>query len=178
MMKIPWLRGRRAATDRPSAANGLVAPADRTLQYERGSRLYATDGRVGTLTQVVVDETAGEVTDLIVQVDNADSTVLLPPDLVERTVGSAVFVSVNRAQFAERTANATRVEPHDFAKANTKALRRNGLAAIERNPRRAVLTSDNGHVETLAAAGTRRRAIACKRPLAHRSPRANPPPAN
>ena len=157
-MKSSRLRLRRSTSSQPPVANdGSPSLGERRLHYERGSTIYATDGRVGVLTQVVVDEAAGEVTDLIVRIDNADADVLLPPDLVDRTVDSAIFLTINRAQFSERAADAARVNPSEFAKANPKTVSKNGLTALERNPSRAVITASPNHLDTLTASGSRGR---------------------
>jgi len=157
-MKSSRLRLRRSTSSQPPVANdGSPSLGERRLHYERGSTIYATDGRVGVLTQVVVGEAAGEVTDLIVRIDNADADVLLPPDLVDRTVDSAIFLTINRAQFSERAADAARVNPSEFTKANPKTVSKNGLTALERNPRRAVITASPNHLDTLAASGSRGR---------------------
>jgi hypothetical protein len=47
------------ATD-PEPAVAPVAP-HRDIRYERGSTVYALDGPVGTLKQIVIDEDAAEV---------------------------------------------------------------------------------------------------------------------
>ncbi|MBA3644153.1 MAG: hypothetical protein H0W59_08835 [Chloroflexia bacterium] len=82
---------------------------------------------------------------------------LLPPDLVDRTVDSAIFLTINRAQFSERAADAARVNPSEFTKANPKTVSKNGLTALERNPRRAVITASPNPLDTLAASGSRGR---------------------
>jgi len=130
----------------------LLLRRDRNVRYERGGTVYATDGRVGLLKQVVVDEAAGEVLELIVQVDGAEPrTVLLPPDLVDKTAGSAVFLTVNRVQFAERAATAALYEKKGFARADVKVLLKNGASAKDRNPRRAVILAGRDHLETPTA---------------------------
>ena len=122
---------------------------DRNVRYERGGAVYATDGRVGLLKQVVVDDTAGEVQELIMEVDGPEPrTVLLPPDLVDKTAGSAVFLTINRVQFAERAASAPVYEKKGFARADVKLLLKNGEAARDRNPRRAVIVAGRDHLET------------------------------
>lgn len=126
----------------------LLLRRDRNVRYERGGTVYATDGRVGVLKQVVVDEAAGAVSDLIVQVDDGARTVLLPPDLVDKTAGSAVFVSVNRVQFAERTAAAPTYDKRGFARVEAKTLLKNGAAERKNNPRRAVIQAGRDFVET------------------------------
>ena len=126
----------------------LLLRRDHNIRYERNGTVYATDGRVGVLKQVVVDEAAGEVTHLIVQVDGTDRTVVLPPDLVDKTAGNAVFVTVNRVQFAERAAAAPDFERKAFTKADPKVLVKNGADARERSPRRAVVDAGRDFVET------------------------------
>ena len=127
----------------------LLLRRDRNVRYERGGTVYATDGRVGVLKQVVVDEAAGEVQDLIIEVEGPEpGTVLLPPDLVDKTAGSAVFLTVNRVQFAERAATAPLYEKQAFARADVNALLKNGVDARARNPRRAVIVAGRDHLET------------------------------
>ena len=141
-------KSKEAQTPVPSIPPELVLRRDRNIRYERNGTVYATDGRVGVLRQIVVDEAAGEVADLVIQVEGMDRTVLLPPDLVDKTAGSAVFVTVNRVQFAERAAGAPDFDRKAFTKVDTKLLLKNGSGARERSPRRAVIDAGRDFVET------------------------------
>jgi hypothetical protein len=114
--------GTAAEAQAASIPAELLLRRDHNIRYERNGTVYATDGRVGVLKQVVVDETSNEVAELIIKVDGSDRVVLLPPDLVDKTAGSAVFVTVNRVQFAERAAAAPLFERKEFAKVDAKAL--------------------------------------------------------
>ena len=126
----------------------LLVRRDRSIRYERGGRVYATDGVVGTLKQVVVDETAGEVTALVVALSAAPRVVLVPPDLVEKTAGTAVFLSISAAQFNARAPHAPQYDKRRFTKANAKALLAKANAATRRDPRRAVARVGRHFVET------------------------------
>ena len=150
-VKAKGTQGKAGVVDETAAEipPELLLRRDRNVRYERGGTIYATDGRVGVLRQVVVDEAAGEVVELIVQVDGAEPrTVLLPPDLVDKTAGSAVFLTVNRVQFTERAATAVAYEKKGFARADVKVLLKNGAEAKDRNPRRAVIVAGRDHLET------------------------------
>ena len=130
----------------------LLLRRDRDIRYERGGKVYATDGLVGILKQVVVDEAAGEVVALVVAVGGAPGRrILLPPDLVDKTGGSAVFLTVNRARFAEGAAAAPPFEQRRFARANLKALRHRLAEGRTRRPGRLIVQLGKDYVETPAA---------------------------
>jgi sporulation protein YlmC with PRC-barrel domain len=123
---------------------------DRSLRFQRDATIYATDGRVGVLRQVVVDQDAGEVTELIVTVEATGQTVVLRADLVDKTGGDAVFLTVNRTQFAEQAGSAPAYQRRRFRKARFRALRKNGKRAEERNRLQAVAHVGRDFVETPA----------------------------
>jgi hypothetical protein len=137
----------------PTAAVGAAIPAelalrsDRTPRYERGGTVYATDGRVGALRYVVVDEAQGEVTALAVEVDKAGVTVLIPPQAVGKTGGSAIFLTGNRAQFSEWVQRAPRYEPARATRADRKALLR-VKSRDGADPRKTILRAGRDFVET------------------------------
>jgi PRC-barrel domain len=134
--------------DAPAIPPELLLRRDHNIRYERNGAVYATDGKVGTLKKVVVDEAAGEVVDLAVAVDGADRTVLLPPDLVDKTAGSAVFLTINRVQFAERAGTAAEYAKKHFARADVKAVLKRDGRSDPTNPRRAVANAGKDFVET------------------------------
>src|SRR5262245_56594476 len=106
-VKTDTKKSRQTAKDEtPAIPPELLLRRDHNIRYERNGAVYATDGKVGTLKKVVVDEGTGEVVELVVAVEGQDRTVLLPPDLVDKTAGSAVFLTINRIQFTERATSA------------------------------------------------------------------------
>lgn len=141
---------RKGAADQDAAdiPPELLLRRDQSIRFERGGIVYATDGRVGQLLKIVVDDMAGEVAELIIQADDSDRVVVLTADLVDKTAGSAIFITVNRVQFQERTAAAQPYDKKHFAKVDTKELVRRGEAARQRNPRRAVIQAGPDFVET------------------------------
>lgn len=132
---------------RPIPADRLLR-RDRCLRFEREGTVYATDGRVGLLKRVVVAEDAGEVAELAIRVEATGQTVLLPTELVEKTGGSAVFLRVTQAEFAERAGTAQAYEKVRFARARLRALRKNGQRAQQRNTAQAVAQIGRDFVET------------------------------
>ena len=100
----------------------LLVRRDNTVRYEKDGPIYATDGKVGTLRKVVVDESSAEVTEIIVAVDGSDKAVVLPADVVDRSAGAALFISLNSVQFAERVSAGPGYIRGHFAKADLKAL--------------------------------------------------------
>ena len=116
----------------------LFMRREQSLRFQRNGIIYASDGRVAVLKQVVVEQDAGEVAELVVTVEATGQAIILPAALVEKTGGSAVFLRVNRAQFAEWAGGAPAYEKRRFKKARLRRLRKNGKRAAEQNRRQAV----------------------------------------
>jgi hypothetical protein len=121
----------------------------RHLRFERGGLVYATDGRIGVLKQVVVDEVAGEVVELIVKLDHGDQALSLPPELVDKTAGSAVFLVTNRdATLTRRLPDPA--QPTRLVRVDPKALsgKERRLRDRQPRPRRAIAQAGKDYVET------------------------------
>jgi hemin uptake protein HemP len=142
---------RTVKNDAPAIPPELLLRRDSKIRYERNGAVYATDGKVGSLNRVVVDESAGEVVELGVAIDGENRIVLLPPDLVDKTVGSAVFLTISRIQFAQRAASAPAFEKKHFEPADVKALLKRDGRSGGMIPRRAVANAGNDFVETPSA---------------------------
>jgi hypothetical protein len=127
----------------------LLLRRDRTVRFERGGTVYATDGRVGVIRQVVVDDAAGEVVAIVIEVDGYDRRIMIPPHAIDKSGGSAVFLTCSTRQFAEWMVRAPGFEPQRAAKADIKTLLR-PRSADGRDPRRAVLDAGRDYVETAA----------------------------
>lgn len=121
---------------------------EQSLRFQRDGVIYATDGRVGTLRQVVVTPDAGEVSELVVTVETTGQTVVLPVELVAKTGGSAVFLAISRAQFTERADGAPTYAKRLFAKAGLRRLLKNGKRAEEQRRCHAVVRAGADFVET------------------------------
>ena len=128
-----------------------VLRADRAFRYERGGIIYATDGRVGTLRQVIVDQRARVVTALVVQVDRPAALVLVPPHAVAKTGGSAVFLAGTQRQFEEWLQHAPRHQPERAARVDVKSLLRSRVSDGG-DPRQAVIDAGKDFLETGSAA--------------------------
>ena len=114
------------------AGEPAAPPAQSALRFERGGRVYATDGPVGTLRNVVVDAAASRVTALAVRVDGFHDAVLIPPDLVERGAGSALFLAIDRETFVAGARKAVRFAPGAYLRVDPKKLLRNAATALGR----------------------------------------------
>ena len=125
----------------------LLVRRDNTVRYEKNGPIYATDGKVATLRKVVVDETTAEVEEIIVAPDGSDKLVVLPADVVDRSSGSALFITVNRVQFAERVANAGDYSRNHFSKIDLKNLLKRKDASRPLVPRRSVTNIGTDYVE-------------------------------
>src|SRR5215203_4452376 len=74
---------------------------ERSLSFHRNATIYASDGRVGVLKKVIVDEMAGEVKGLIVELETSAKAILIPVDLVAKTGGTAIFLNLKNSEFLE-----------------------------------------------------------------------------
>ena len=126
----------------------LLVRRDNTVRYEKDGPIYATDGKVGSLRKVVVDESSGEVAEIIVAPDGSQEVIVLPADVVDRSAGAALFLTLNRVQFAERVAAGPYYVRNHFAKADLRSLMHRKDAARQLKPRRSVTNVGNDFVET------------------------------
>jgi hypothetical protein len=112
------------ASSHPPVAAGETPAADAgVVRYERGSRVYATDGPVGVLRQLVVEPATGEIKALVIRLDGKRESVLTPPDLVDRSAGTALFLTITGEQFALGASRTPRFDRRQFTKANLRALK-------------------------------------------------------
>lgn len=128
----------------------LLLIRDDSVRYERNGPVYATDGKVGLLKRVVVDERIGEVVELVIQTIDGGQDVILPLDLVDRSAGSALFLSINHVQFSDRAANGQMFEKSKFAKVDIKGLLKKRKADGSASPRRTVSNAGEHFIETPA----------------------------
>jgi hypothetical protein len=133
----------------PAIPPDLLLRRDRHLRFERGGIVYATDGRIGVLRQVVVDEVAGEVVELIVQLDHTDQTLVLPPEVVDKTAGSAIFLVTTR-EATPRHGIQPPAHPTRLVKVDPKSLggRIRRFRSRAQQPRRAIARVGKDFVET------------------------------
>ncbi|MEJ7762217.1 MAG: hypothetical protein WKF80_05435 [Thermomicrobiales bacterium] len=115
----------------------LLQRRDNVVRYARGGPLYATDGLVGHLSQVIVDAAAGTVAEIVVELHDG-RRVVMPLDLVDRTAGTAIFLSANRVKFAEAVSRAPAFDRVGFVKANVKALKAVVATVTDKVPRRGI----------------------------------------
>lgn len=129
----------------------LLLVRDTSIRYERDGPIYATDGKVGVLKRVVIDESAGEVVELVAETLDSGRLVVLPLDLIDRSAGSALFLSINHVQFADRAMSGQGFDQSKFAKVDLKSFfkkRRNAAPAFGR---RSIANGSEDFLETPAA---------------------------
>ena len=161
-MSVPVLSGRQPSPksdkskakrqQRQDAADAippeLLLRRDNAIRYERNGPVYATDGIVGVLKKVVVDEATAEVVELAIQIEGGNKMTLIPPDVVDKSAGSALFLTINRVQFAERAAAGPEYVKAHFARADIKALLKRDHKHSAANPKRAVASAGSDFIET------------------------------
>ncbi len=96
--------------------------AERAIRYERGSTVYAIDGPVGTLRQMVIDEDVAEVKALVIRMSTTNESVLMPPELVDKCVGKTILLNVTKEQFAKGASRSPRFDPQVFTRADTRTV--------------------------------------------------------
>src|SRR4051812_6181288 len=96
--------------------------ADRAIRYERGSTVYAIDGPVGTLRQMVIDENVAEVKALVIRLSTTDESVLVPPELVDKCVGKTILLNLTKEQFAKGASRSPRFDPRMFTRADAMTV--------------------------------------------------------
>ena len=129
----------------------LLLVRDNAIRYERNGPIYATDGKVGLLKRVVIDETAGEVVELIAETLDSGRLVVLPLDLIDRSAGSALFLSINHVQFADRAVNGPGFDQSKFAKVDFKGFLKKRKSATATTGRRSIANGGENFIETPAA---------------------------
>jgi hypothetical protein len=117
------------------------------LRFERDGIVFASNGRVGLLRQVIVDDRRGEIHSLVVEVDRTGERILIPHQGVERTRGSAVFLCTDKQQFETWLPTAPRFSPSAISRANVKSLLKAGKENIQ-NPGRVVQNAGTHFLET------------------------------
>lgn len=132
-----------------TAPPGLLHRRDAVIRYTRGGPVYATDGLVGHVRHVVVEEESGRVSEVIIDVRDGEP-VILPVDLVDHGAGSALFLETTRARFADTVTRAPAFEKQGFLKANLQNLLAASLDASRQEPRRSVNRIGDDFVETPA----------------------------
>src|SRR5215210_3759289 len=124
--------------DPPPAAHADSPRPD--IRYERDSTVYALDGPVGTLKQVVIDEDVAEVKALVVRMTAKNESVLVPPDLVDKSVGTALLLNVTKEQFMLGASRSPRFEARMFTGADTKTVAKVIPLAFRGNKQRSLVS--------------------------------------
>jgi hypothetical protein len=118
------------------------------IRYERGSTIYALDGPVGTLQQIVIDEDIAEVKALVVRMMTKNESVLMPPDLVDKSVGTALLLNVTKDQFLMGASRSPRFETRMFTGADSKAVAKVIPLAFRGNKQRSLVSIAGNVVQT------------------------------
>jgi hypothetical protein len=120
----------------------------RDIRYERGSTVYALDGPVGTLKQIVIDEDVAEVKALVVRMAAKNESVLMPPDLVDKSVGTALLLNVTKDQFLLGASRSPRFEARMFTGADAKNVAKIIPLAFRGNKQRSLVSIKGDVVRT------------------------------
>jgi sporulation protein YlmC with PRC-barrel domain len=118
------------------------------IRYERGSRVVATDGLVGTLRQVVIDEDQGEIKALVIRANATKELVLVPPDLVDKSVGDTLLLQVTREQFHAGASRSPRFNRRMFTAADCRNVARRIPLVFQGDRQRSLVRLSQNSVET------------------------------
>lgn len=145
---IEYLFGREVVEPAPAPE---PEPPPHAIRYERGSLVYATDGPVGTLRQIVIDEAMAEVKALVVRVAAKKESVLVPPDLVEKSVGGTLLLNVTQEQFARGASRSPRFDARMFTRADPERVSKAAPVVFRGDSRRSVVSIARDWLETSEA---------------------------
>ena len=140
---IEYLFG--AADPIPEPTPELLEP---DISYERGSIVYALDGPVGTLRQVVIDEDVAEVRALVIRMSAKYESVLMPPELVDKCVGKTLLLNVTKEQFAKGASRSPRFDARMFTGADAKTVSAVIPLAFRGNKQRSLVSISDASVQT------------------------------
>jgi hypothetical protein len=84
------------------------------LRIVRGARAQGSDGRIGTVQQIVVDPQTGELRAVVVQHESDSAEFELPVDLIQSTTGDEVRFTLARADLETRPELARPYDPDQF----------------------------------------------------------------
>lgn len=118
------------------------------IRYERGSTVYALDGPVGTLRQIVIDEDVAEVKALVIRMTAKNESVLMPPELVAKCVGKTLLLNVTKEQFLMGASRSPRFEAHMFTSADAKTVAAVIPLAFRGNKQRSLVSIAGEVVQT------------------------------
>jgi hypothetical protein len=96
----------------------------------------------------VIDEDAAEVKALVVRMTAKNELILMPPDLVDKSVGTALVLNVTKEQFALGASRSPRFEARLFSGADTKAVAKIMPLAFRGNKQRSVVSIASDVVQT------------------------------
>lgn len=145
--------GLEPVSSEPAEVTGQdLTPA--VIRYERGSRVFATDGPVGILRQVVIDEDLGEVKALVIREDTRKELVLVPPDLVDSSAEGALLLQVTREQFHAGASRSPRFNRRMFAAADSRRVMSTIPFVFQGDARRSLVRLFRNAVETGASLDT------------------------
>jgi hypothetical protein len=123
-------------------------PLEPDIRYERGSIVYALDGPVGTLRQVVIDEDMAEIRALVIRMSTKDESVLMPPELVDKCVGKTLLLNVTKEQFAKGASRSPRFDASMFTGADAKTVTAVIPLAFRGNKQRSLVSISGAAVQT------------------------------
>ena len=143
---IEYLFG--SANDVPEVTEVTLDSPESDIRYVRGSIVYALDGPVGTLRQVVIDEDVAEVRALVIRMAAKDESVLMPPELVDKCVGKTLLLNVTKEQFAKGASRSPRFDAQMFTRANAKTVSAVIPLAFRGNKQRSLVSISPTAVQT------------------------------
>src|SRR5579884_1699345 len=105
-------RGHRMSTQGTSdTSDGDLTP---TAQLRRGDRAIGTDGDLGAVEQLVVDQDTGEQRGIVVRRASDNAEFEIPVDRVQRLGDGEVYLNVARADLGTRPDVARPYDPGQY----------------------------------------------------------------
>ena len=83
-------------------------------RIERGAAAMGTDGRIGSVEQIVVERESGQLLSLVIREDASDIEFELPASHVRRATGDHVYLDISRADLASHPEMTTPYHPEQY----------------------------------------------------------------
>jgi hypothetical protein len=96
----------------------------------------------------VIDEDVAEVKALVVRMTTKNESVLMPPDLVDKSVGTALLLNVTKDQFLLGASRSPRFEARMFTGADVKTVVKVIPVAFRGNKQRSLVSVAGDVVQT------------------------------
>lgn len=140
--------------ERIAGYHNRLSDAESALRFERGGRVFAADGPIGTLQHVVINRELNALKWLVVAPTGTSEGVLVPADLAVSSAGSAVFLGVTQEQFLLGASRSPRYDDTQFSPTSLRSIRHSVAAGLASAGQRVIGDVGGDWLTTRSATGS------------------------